>query len=38
MTRALRIATLLLSVAVPAAAQTEGRISVGGTVTLRGDD
>jgi hypothetical protein len=31
--RALRIATLLLSVAVPAAAQTEGRISVGGTVT-----
>jgi hypothetical protein len=33
MMRALRIATLLLSVAVPAAAQTEGRISVGGTVT-----
>ena len=34
MTRAIRIATLLLSVAVPAAAQTEGRVSVGGTVSF----
>ncbi len=34
MTRAIGIATLLLSVAVPAAAQTEGRISVGGTVSF----
>jgi hypothetical protein len=34
MTRALTIASLLLSIAVSAAAQTEGRISVGGTVTF----
>ena len=33
MTRALTIAALLLTFAVPAAAQTKGRISVGGTVT-----
>ena len=34
MTRAIRIATLLLFLAVPAAAQTEGRVSVGGTVSF----
>ena len=33
MTRALTIAALLLTFAVPAAAQTKGRVSVGGTVT-----
>ena len=34
MKRAITIATLLLFLAVPAAAQTEGRVSVGGSVTF----
>jgi Outer membrane protein beta-barrel domain len=34
MTRALAVAVLFVSVAVPSAAQTEGRISVGGTVSF----
>ncbi len=34
MKRALMLATLVLFSAVPAAAQTKGRISVGGTVTF----
>jgi hypothetical protein len=34
MKRALTIATLFLSIAGPAAAQTEGRVSVGGSVTF----
>ena len=33
MTRVLTIAALLVTFAVPAAAQTKGRVSVGGTVT-----